>query len=335
MFGSNNTEKAYTLFSENVISLLANDLRLGRGTFYDQICMYSQATPYMRKSQTSRIFSRAVDTIGKICSDSLEKYKLNTQQTDDFSRRLRDEFLPLLKSYYKKIADKYFPSKIPPEAFQTDGTGIIEILTKHIHAGNMKQYFSPTTNRYTKQYVDVPAYHQKRFSTEFAEMSAEKCIQLLEPGVSEEITNDIVSFANLLTIAIIRDYYDNQLSPEMQEGIYGWMEMLAGDLADAVGVPDFEGDNMLFNALANMPEYLIKSDLAQYYGSICKPKIQNLFTDLIAYSLGKDYPQLYSDRSFMQIVSTRVASLAEKLTSRLADMRMDDYRYFYYEANLQ
>ncbi|GHV12104.1 hypothetical protein FACS1894219_04390 [Clostridia bacterium] len=199
----------------------------------------------------------------------------------------------------------------------------------------MKQYFSPTSKRYTKQYVDVPIYHQKRFCTEFAEASAERCNEFLEPGVAEDITDDIVTVANVLLIIIVKEYRTHQVNREMQESINGLVEVLAGDIADAIGIPDFDGDNMIFNAFASMPEHLIKSDLAMHYNSICKPKLLKLFNDLLAYSVGRDYPLLYSDRTFMQLIGSRVSSLAEKLTSRLVEMRMDDFRYFYYEANLQ
>ncbi|GHV12102.1 hypothetical protein FACS1894219_04380 [Clostridia bacterium] len=118
MFGGDKAEKAYILFSESVTSLLTNDLQLGRGTFYDQVRMYAQAVPDMRKSQTSRVFSNAVDTIGRLCSDALEKHRLNPQQVSDFIRKLQSEFLPLLKGYYNKIADKYFPQKFRPKPFR-------------------------------------------------------------------------------------------------------------------------------------------------------------------------------------------------------------------------
>ncbi|MDR0919505.1 MAG: hypothetical protein LBM93_09735 [Oscillospiraceae bacterium] len=323
MFGGDKSEKAYTLFSESVTLQLNNDLRLGRGIFYDQVRMYAFAVPDMRKSETSRIFSKAVDKIGQLCINAFDKYKMNSNQTYDFIAKLQSAFLPLLKSHYTKIANKYFPSKIPPEALQTDCGEIIEILIGEIRAGTMRQHFLPPAKRYTKQYVDVPAYHQKRFCTEFSESSAERVVALLEPGAADDITDDIVTVINVFTIIVAKEYQYRQIDEGMQENFNGLLEVLAGDLADGVGVPDFGGDNMLFNAFASMPEHLIKADLKFNYTNICKPQIYKLFTDLMDYSVGKNYPQLYSDKSFRQITNTKISSIVDKLTSRLIEMRMD------------
>ena len=334
MFGTNKAEKAYMLFTTNFVNFISNDIKNKHGIFYNHVEMLVNTSPFMRKSTNSNIFSKVVEVVGQQCALALDKHKLSPQQNTEFINKLRSDFKAILCDWYVKIASKYFNSSTSTEAIKTDVDHVVEIITEKVCDETLVRRFMPKQPRYHKMKISVPIYHQKEMCDSFAQASAERLCESLNPNANADVADIIVSAVGIIVIAYVREYQASQPIKELQENVDNIMEILAGDLADTLGIPDFEGDNMIFNAFASMPENFIKDDLLKYYRDICYPQICKLFNDLIGYSLNKDYPQLYSDGVFMQTTKRKITSLSDRLLSRLIEMRMDDYRYYYYEANL-